>query len=76
MRFGFKQALERHVKAIHEQLKPHKCAVCNKTFGAKDTLKVHVKTVHEKLKPHQCEFCKKMFWTETKPNNSHQETSN
>ena len=53
--------LQIHVKTVHENLKPYRCSICNKSFGHKSEVKRHIKTIHEKLKLFGCEVCNKMF---------------
>jgi len=45
----FKRAehMNRHVKSIHEGVKPHGCDLCGKTFARRDNMKQHRRT-HEK----------------------------
>ena len=40
-------SLEYHINAIHNNVKPHKCEFCNKTFSTKIILQKHVLSVHE-----------------------------
>jgi hypothetical protein len=51
--FADKGNLEKHVKAIHLQLRPYRCEVCEKTFAMKGGLKRHVDSVHLQLQSHQ-----------------------
>ena len=43
--------LIRHIKYAHQNLKPHKCIECDKTFSWKQGLHRHVSKAHLKLEP-------------------------
>ncbi|XP_055710210.1 oocyte zinc finger protein XlCOF6-like [Phlebotomus papatasi] len=49
-----------HVKAVHQRIKEHHCAICNSSFGAARSLKLHLMT-HTGEKPHVCSECNKSF---------------
>jgi hypothetical protein len=59
--FGRKSHLQRHIKLIHQLLKPFKCENCDKSFGEKHNLHIHIKAIHQLLKPYTCEHCDKSF---------------
>lgn len=40
-RFGVLSKLQRHVRAVHENLRSHRCEICNKMFKEKTHLKKH-----------------------------------
>ena len=61
MSFAQKGQLKRHVKVIHQQIRPFECDQCKKTFTKKNHLKGHVKAVHQKIRPFECVQCKKTF---------------
>lgn len=53
---------------VHQNLKPYRCDICDKTFGQRGTLTRHRSAVHEKRKDHKCKYpgCEKKFssrWT-------------
>ena len=52
-----KDTLQRHVKGVHEKVKPHMCEKCHYAAARKIDLQSHVKRVHEKDKPYKCEMC-------------------
>ncbi|XP_026482052.1 zinc finger protein 570-like [Ctenocephalides felis] len=45
---------------INDNLKPHKCKFCHKTFKRKYHLKHH-EIIHTGERPHKCEICHKAF---------------
>ena len=49
--------LQRHIKAVHEKLKPYNCDQCKTSFSQNGHLQTHIRDVHEKLKPYNCEKC-------------------
>ena len=59
--FGIKGSLEIHSQAVHENVKPFTCLICNQSFGQKGYLKIHSQTVHENVKPFTCLICKQSF---------------
>ena len=53
--------LVRHVRTVHEGLKPHICDICAVGFGRRESLAAHKQAVHECLKPHKCDVCQACF---------------
>jgi hypothetical protein len=49
--------LQRHIKAVHEQIKDIKCPNCDFSCSSIDTLKRHIKVVHDKIKDNKCPNC-------------------
>ena len=52
-----KHALQRHMKSVHEGVKPYNCAICLTSFTQKGNLNQHIKIVHKQQKPFKCEIC-------------------
>ncbi|KAH7707266.1 zinc finger protein 84-like protein [Aphelenchoides avenae] len=50
-------ALLKHVRAIHEKLKPFKCEKCDYSASRNAHLTLHVKTVHDGAMPFECGKC-------------------
>ena len=48
--FSTKQVLKKHIHEIHESLRDHKWALCNKLFPRKGHVNEHIHRVHEKQK--------------------------
>lgn len=48
--------LERHMKAIHQGIRPFICDQCGLAFGLEHELKTHVNR-HSDHKPHACDLC-------------------
>ena len=44
-------SLQRHMKAVHEKVRPYKCDKCSHAASTKQNLHNHVNGVHEKTKP-------------------------
>ncbi len=63
--FTTKHHLERHVRGVHEKLRPWSCSHvnCDKSFLSKRDLDRHFDAVHRKIKPHKCEEsgCERSF---------------
>ena len=53
--------MNRHIKMVHEEKKPFKCELCDKSFFQKVDRKKHVESIHEGKKPFKCELCDKSF---------------
>ena len=53
--------LKTHVRRIHEGIKNHKCAQCDKAFFQYGELKKHVKDIHDGIREFKCEQCGKAF---------------
>jgi hypothetical protein len=58
---GCKSSLNRHLKGVHESLKPFKCKLCVSTFLLGSGLNTHIRTVHQRIKPYTCEICLQTF---------------
>ena len=63
--FQEKGTLTRHIKAVHEQQRPHPCQECGKSFSTATHVRLHTDRVHLKLKPFVCGWdgCTKAFAT-------------
>ena len=59
-RFSDSSNLARHVRAVHEKMKPHKCSDCGKAFAEAAKLSDH-KLTHSGVKPHSCDMCDAKF---------------
>lgn len=64
--FTKKSELERHIKAVHDNIKDHHCEDCGASFYTNGELQSHIKAVHLKIKDHHCQQCKASFSTNTK----------
>jgi len=53
--------LNKHIRTVHENLRPFHCDVCNASFQQKCHLKQHKTTVHEHKRPYKCEICSLSF---------------
>ena len=46
-----------HFESVHEEKKPYKCDICDKSFPLKSVLQTHIGSVHKKKNPFKCEIC-------------------
>ena len=53
--------LKRHIMAVHQKRRPHKCSLCPKKFATKSGLNRHVSGVHAKEMAHECHICHRKF---------------
>jgi len=58
--FTCKSNLRRHIKSVHQGIKPHSCEVCEKKFASKNEVKEHM-SMHTGEKAYKCEDCGKSF---------------
>ena len=63
--------MNRHVKKVHEGIKPikdRKCDQCGEMFENQDGLRKHLKHSHDKSRPLECSKCRKNFYTKERLN--------
>ncbi|XP_060576624.1 zinc finger protein 37-like [Ruditapes philippinarum] len=58
--FKQKAHLQKHIKCVHDKIKDHVCAICNKGFSMRGQLILHERT-HTNERPYVCKICKKAF---------------
>ena len=49
-RFTEERYVKKHIRSVHEGIKPFKCNICNANFGQKVNLNQHVSRVHEGIR--------------------------
>ena len=52
---------KKHMKSVHEGIKPFKCKICEYKAGLRSNLKKHIETVHEGIKSFKCCVCDVKF---------------
>jgi hypothetical protein len=50
LQFSVNQNLMRHIKNVHEKMRPFKCEHCGKSFGVAYTRKQHMEAVHSNIR--------------------------
>ena len=55
--FSTQKQLKDHMALVHENLKPHPCSICDKSFLTKTKWRNHITVVHERKKLFQCSIC-------------------
>lgn len=58
--FEVRGNLQRHVKVVHERIRPYACDHCDKRFSSSSNLKYHLHT-HTKVRPYSCNPCNRTF---------------
>lgn len=59
--FGSSKNLNRHIKFVHNKIRPFPCEECDKSFCSTSHLNRHINYIHTKKKPFPCEECEKSF---------------
>ena len=52
-----KSHLDRHIRAIHDQIKDFKCPFCEISCSQKGNLRLHIDQVHKNIRKFSCEQC-------------------
>ena len=53
--FSVKSSLQRHIKIVHDKMKPYSCPDCDSLFSTGHQLKLHKERAHDKIR-HNCAF--------------------
>mmetsp|Transcript_5661 Transcript_5661/g.15131 ORF Transcript_5661/g.15131 Transcript_5661/m.15131 type:complete len:256 (+) Transcript_5661:63-830(+) len=59
--FARRSNLNKHLKQVHEGVRPHGCEQCGLRFGQKASLSKHISVVHDKIKGYHCTQCNASF---------------
>lgn len=60
-RFKTRSDKNRHIRIVHERMRPYPCDECDARFSEKNKLRRHKETVHQKLRPFRCPVCRISF---------------
>ncbi len=53
--------MRKHMRTVHERLRPYKCEICGRSFGENGNLQKHRRSVHLKERPFSCPRCAASF---------------
>eukprot|EP00178_Gracilaria_changii_P001709 TRINITY_DN12390_c0_g1_i1.p1 TRINITY_DN12390_c0_g1~~TRINITY_DN12390_c0_g1_i1.p1 ORF type:complete len:248 (+),score=26.90 TRINITY_DN12390_c0_g1_i1:429-1172(+) len=53
--------LNRHIRAVHSDIRRFKCAQCEWAFHRRSELRLHVMRVHYSVRAHRCNQCEKSY---------------
>jgi uncharacterized Zn-finger protein len=59
--FNTRQALDRHVRAVHTNDRPFACDSCMSKFALHASLSHHKRIVHEQVRNFECDYCQRRF---------------
>ena len=63
-RLYMRSSLQKHIRMMHQELKPHQCSRCGKRFAAKCNLQSHeLSHLSYRDRPHKCTQCRKAYTT-------------
>ena len=57
----YQRNLLKHIRSVHERIKPFRCEKCASSFAEKKDMLRHIGTVHEGKKLYKCDTCKTNF---------------
>ena len=69
--FSMARNLKRHIGAVHNGQKDHKCDSCGKAFNEAGYLKTHINSVYLGNKDHKCDSCAKVIFYSWKFEETH-----
>ena len=55
--------IQRHIKLVHEKVKPYVCNICGKACSLEYNLEEHIRLCHSKVKLYKCRYCELVFGT-------------
>ena len=57
----YQRNLLKHIRSVHERIKPFRCETCASSFAEKKDMLRHIGTVHEGKKLYKCDTCQTSF---------------
>lgn len=63
-KFRRQSDLNRHIRCVHEKIRPYGCPTCGLKFGLRNNLERHISVAHGRTRRYRCTHCSSTFASE------------